>query len=125
MSVDVDISIVHIMPTIGGVRVICWVSLGPSGITVNVRVPKCPILHYVAKLSMVPNCVRCQIVRGAKLSTFGLRCQIVRGAKLSTKCHQFHVLNISRMDGWMDHFAGLICLVLIIHKGCVDMTSLI
>ena len=28
-------------------------------------------------------------------------------------------------DGWMDHFAGLICLVLIIHKGCVDMTSLI
>ena len=43
----------------------------------------------------------------------------------TTKCHQFHVLNISRMDGWMDHFAGLICLVLIIHKGCVDMTSLI
>ena len=39
-------------------------------------------------MSMLPNCPRCQIVRGAKLSTFthGAKlswCQIVRGAKLS------------------------------------------
>ena len=30
-SVGVYIGIVYIMPTIGGICVICWVSLGPSG----------------------------------------------------------------------------------------------
>ena len=39
--------------------------------------PRCQIVHGV-KLSTVPNCPRCQIVRGAKLST--LHC----GVKLST-----------------------------------------
>ena len=52
-------------------------------------VPNCPLLHNGAKLSMVPNCPRCQIVHGAKLSTFtqGAKltcCQNGRGAKLST-----------------------------------------
>ena len=42
--------------------------------------PNCPGAKLSgAKLSAVPNCPRCQIVHGAKLSW----CQIVRGAKLS------------------------------------------
>ena len=48
------------------------------GITVNVLVPNCQLLHYGAKLSTMTNCPRCQIVRGAKLSTLHY------GAKLST-----------------------------------------
>ena len=53
------------------------------GITINVRVPKCPILHNGAKLSMVPNCLRCQIVH------FTLRCQIVRFTLLVPNCPLF------------------------------------
>ena len=51
-------------------------------------VPNCPLLNYSTKLSMVPNCHRCQIVHGVKLSTLPMvpnctGCKIIRGANLS------------------------------------------
>ena len=56
----------------------CWQNISNTSICIQIA------KLSDAKLSAVPNCPRCQIVRGAKLSTFSLRCQIVRGAKLST-----------------------------------------
>ena len=54
--------------------------------------PKGQLLHYGAKFSRVPNCPRCQIVCGAKLSTFthGARvswCQTVPNCPLCQIAH--------------------------------------
>ena len=69
MSFDVDISIVHIMPTIGDM---CNLLLLLS--------PRCQIVHFY---TTVPNCPWCQIVHGAKLSAVP-NCPLLDcGAKLS------------------------------------------